>query len=284
MQAMSKKMETVMVTECGESVWKQLLSRIEGLGGLTVAYSGGIDSRFLVHAAIHAGVSVELMHVCGPHVAPAETCFALDWACAKGLAVRMLRLDPLTLPEVAAGGRERCYACKRSCFEQIMSMAGGRVCDGSNVSDAAQYRPGRRALREMGVLSPLAEAGLTKIMIRALARRTGLVRPEQQARACLLTRLPYGRTPDPLLLARLAEGERIVEEALQAAGYEEFPFRLRLGETGGLELHLGRELYASLSVSGLENMLAAEGFSCISARVVPALSGYFDRIGDGPET
>ena len=58
--------------------WNELLSRIQNLGRLTVAYSGGIDSRFLAHAAIHAGVSVELVHVSGPHVAPAETRFALD--------------------------------------------------------------------------------------------------------------------------------------------------------------------------------------------------------------
>jgi len=268
-----------MNTDNAIAVWNDLVGYIQGLGALTVAYSGGIDSRFLVHAAIQAGVGVELLHAAGPHVAPDETRFALDWAESVGLEVRMLSFDPLALPEVAAGGRERCYACKRHLFELIRSLAGGLVCDGSNASDAKVYRPGSRALRELGVCSPLAERGLTKDMIRILARGTGLDRPEQQARACLLTRLPYGHVPDPLCLRHLAEGERRVEEALMMAGQDEFPFRLRLGAAGGYELHLGRELDSPLLLLGLTEILGAEGFPGVMARIVPELSGYFDRIG-----
>lgn len=273
-----------MSEERAAAAWDGLLADIAGLEGLTVAYSGGIDSRFLVHAAIHAGVQIELVHASGPHVAPEETRFALDWAASRGLAVRVLRFDPLSLPEVAAGGRERCYACKRRLFEKIMDMACGRVCDGSNASDAAQHRPGLRALRELGVHSPLAGAGLNKDMIRSLARRTGLARPNQQARACLLTRLPYGLAPDPSLLARLAEGEMIVEEALRMAGHDEFPFRLRRCDAGSHELHLGREIDSPLLLLGLNEMLRTAGFSSILVRVVPELSGYFDRSGIDPKT
>ena len=273
-----------MIEKSAGEVWNDLLADIAKPGKLTLAYSGGIDSRFLAHAALYAGVQVELVHACGPHVAPEETRYALDWAASRGIAARTLRFDPLTLPEVAAGGRERCYACKRLLFERIMAVADGRVCDGSNASDLAQHRPGRRALRELGVCSPLAESGLTKDMIRSLARRTGLERPEQQARACLLTRLPYGLAPDPSVLARLAEGEMIVEEALRTAGHDEFPFRLRLCEAGGHELHLGRALDAPLLLLGLNELLRAAGFASITVRVVPALSGYFDRIGTDPET
>ena len=269
--------------EHAAAAWNELVAAIGGMGALTVAYSGGIDSRFLAHAAVHAGVRVELVHACGPHVAPEETRFAGDWAESRGLALRMLHFDPLSLPEVAAGGRERCYACKRSLFEQLMDMAGGRVCDGSNASDAAQHRPGRRALRELGVCSPLAEAGLTKDMIRALARQTGLERPEQQARACLLTRLPYGHAPGPSSLARLAEAERVVAEAFRMAGYDEFPFRLRLCETGCHELHLGRDVASPLLLLGLVELLQTQGFPSIFVRVIPTLSGYFDRIGNDPE-
>ncbi len=272
-----------MIEKRVEAVWNDLLADISKLGKLTLAYSGGIDSRFLAHAAIHAGAHIELAHACGPHVAPEETRFALDWAASRGLAARTLRFDPLSLPEVAAGGRERCYSCKRRLFEQIMDVADGRVCDGSNASDVAQHRPGARALRELGVCSPLAESGLTKDMIRALARWTGLERPEQQARACLLTRLPYGLAPESSLLARLAEGEKIVEETLRMAGYDEFPFRLRLCDAGGHELHLGRAIDAPLLLLGLNELLHAAGFSGIAVRVVPELSGYFDRIGTDPQ-
>ena len=257
--------------------WDELLSRIQNLGRLTVAYSGGIDSRFLAHAAIHAGVSVELVHVSGPHVAPAETRFALDWASAQGLEVTVLRLDPLTLPEVAAGGRERCYACKRFLFERIMSVAGAKVCDGSNASDAALFRPGLRAVRELGVVSPLAESGLTKDAIRSLARLTGLAWPDQQAKACLLTRLPYGLSPDPDLLARLAEGERAVEDALRRAGHANHSFRLRVCESGGHELHLGPKIHSEDVFRALEEALHAAGFPSTPVRSMDSVSGYFDK-------
>ncbi len=264
--------------------WELLLNLLREMGALTVACSGGIDSRFLAHAGLQAGVSVELVHVCGPHVAPEDSDYAIAWAGGRGLSVRLLRLDSLLLPEVAAGSKERCYACKRFLFEHILSVATAPVCEGSNASDAGKFRPGRRALLELGIRSPLADAGLTKDMIRALATRTGLARPQQQARACLLTRLPYGRTPDPQLLAHLATGERVVEETLQAAGYEDFPFRLRLCTTGDYELHLGREIDSSRMLRTLEHVLFAAGFASILVRTVPQLSGYFDRINDAQES
>ncbi|SFL35458.1 uncharacterized protein SAMN05421830_101755 [Desulfomicrobium norvegicum] len=266
------------------SAWDSLIGRLREVGPVTVAFSGGIDSRFLAHAGLLAGVSVELVHVRGPHVAPEESEYALAWAASMGLPWKLLRLDPLHLPEVAAGSKARCYECKRFLFEQILSVATAPVCDGSNASDARQFRPGRRALLELGIRSPLAEVGLTKDMIRALARKTGLARPEQQARACLLTRLPYGLAPDARLLARLAAGERAVEEALQAAGHEEFPFRLRLGDRGCHELHLGREIHSSRMLCMLEEVLLAEGFSRIAVRCVSQLSGYFDRMDDEQKT
>lgn len=275
MQGTRKK--DVMSGEPDAPAWNALLSRLQGLGHLTVAYSGGIDSRFLVHAALHADVSMELAHVCGPHVAPSETDFALNWAKAQGLAVRLLRLDPLGLPQVASGTRERCYACKSFLFRRIKAIARGRVCDGSNASDAAEFRPGRQALVELSILSPLAEAGLTKDALRSLAAQTALSRPNQQSRACLLTRLPYGRPPDRDLLALLAEGERVVEDALSAAGYSEHPFRLRVCEAGGYELHLGPTITSTGVLRTLEQVLHAAGFPCIPVRSMATVSGYFDN-------
>lgn len=267
-----------------ESLWNELRVRLREMGPFTLAYSGGIDSRFLAHAARLAAVPVRLVHVRGPHVAPAESEFALAWAMPAGLAVRVLRLDPLSLPEVAIGSTERCYACKRFLFSQILAVCEGPVCDGSNVSDAGQFRPGRRALQELGVRSPLAEAGLTKDMIRALARRTGLSRPDQQARACLLTRLPYGVRPDAPTLARLAEGERAVEETLAVAGYDDFPFRLRVCAVNRHELHLGREIHSVALLKEFERALAATGTPSVSVRHVRELSGFFDRTDAGGET
>lgn len=266
------------------TAWDGLLQRLRNAGPFTLACSGGVDSRFLAHAARLAAVPVSLVHVRGPHVAPAESDCALAWAKSAGFALRVLRLDPLGLPEVAAGSTQRCYACKRFLFQRILADAAGPVCDGSNASDAAQVRPGRRALLELGIRSPLAEAGLTKDMIRALARETGLARPDQPARACLLTRLPYGVRPDAPTLAGLAEGERIVEEALAAAGHEDFPFRLRLCSANRHELHLGGEIHSTSLIEELKDALRGAGFFCISVRRMDDLSGFFDRTEAGRET
>lgn len=261
-----------------EEAWTGLLARLRSLGGLTLGYSGGIDSRFLALAALRAGVAPDLVHASGPHVPRSETGFALDWATSQGLSVRVLRLDPLALPEVARGDRERCRVCKFFLFRHIQDGARGPVCDGSNASDQALHRPGLAALRELGVLSPLAEAGLAKEDIRVLARWQGLARPEQPSRACLLTRLPYFMPPTKALLARLAAGEEIVERVLGQAGMTELPFRLRVPEPDRFELHLGQEHVPQDLVGTLEQRLMKAGFPCSPVCAVPQLSGYFDAM------
>jgi uncharacterized protein len=264
--------------EGGRDPWERLLELLKGTGPLTVALSGGVDSRFVVHAARHAGVPLRIVHVAGPHVAAAETAYALKWAGGQGLEVRVLELDPLRLPEVASGDRQRCYACKSFLFREILRVAEGVTCDGSNASDAGQFRPGLRALRELGILSPLAEAGLDKDTIRALAARTGLEWPGQQSRACLLTRLPYGVQPNPELLGRLAAGEAGVEELLRRAVGVDVPFRLRIVENGGPELHIGHESLSDALRESLKSALQTLGFPGAPIRCMPVLRGYFDRM------
>lgn len=261
-----------------DEAWTRLLVRLQRLGDPTLGYSGGIDSRFLALAAQLAGVAPNLVHISGPHVAVSETRFALEWATSQALAVRVLRLDPLTLPEVVRGKRERCLACKTFLFRHIRDGVKGPVCDRSNASDLALYRPGLAVLRELGVLSPLAETGLTKEDIRVLARRQGLVRPDQPSKACLLTRLPYLMPPTLGLLTRLAEGEDVVENALCQAGMAEMPFRLRVLEEDRFELHLGQEYVSQKLVQALEQSLRMAGFPCTPVYAVPHLSGYFDAL------
>ena len=91
---------------------------------------------------------------------------------------------------MASGDRRRCYACKRNLFSLLKARTDLPLCDGTNASDAGQYRPGIRAVEELGILSPLASAGLTKADIHRCAALTGMEDPEQKARPCLLTRLP----------------------------------------------------------------------------------------------
>ena len=131
----------------GRALWERLLDRLQILGRFTLGYSGGIDSRFLAHAAIHARVPVELVHGTGPHIAPDETAYAARWAEGRKLPLRLLYIDPLQLPAVAQGGKGRCYVCKRHLFEQMAAVTIGPFCDGSNASDASLFRPGQPRLQ-----------------------------------------------------------------------------------------------------------------------------------------
>lgn len=244
---------------------------------MVLAYSGGLDSRFLAYAALCAGVGVELVHVRGPHVAAADTAFALDWAGQQGLSVQTMWLDPLPLPEVAGGSKDRCYACKRFLFDAIRKNCTGFLCDGTNASDLRLFRPGQRALKELGVRSPLAEGDLTKDAIRLLAGHVGLSRPDQQARACLLTRLPYGVAPGIKILDTLARAEAAVESVLMDAGCIDSPFRLRMMENGRFELHLGLEAMSHELGEELGRCLRREGLVGTSVRLMQKVSGYFDE-------
>lgn len=190
-----------------------LARRLRAMPPLVVAFSGGIDSRFLSHAALLSGCDVLAVHARGPHIPAGESAHALAWARRRGLPLRVVDFDPLSLPEVSTNSRQRCYACKTALLAAIgaaLAQAGqqGRVlCDGSNADDLVAFRPGLRALQEAGVVSPLAESGMDKAAIRAAARATGLDDPDQRARPCLLTRLAYGLEPDADVLARLAAAE-----------------------------------------------------------------------------
>ncbi|MDO5483454.1 MAG: PP-loop family protein [Desulfovibrionaceae bacterium] len=248
--------------------------------GLAVAFSGGLDSRFLCHAARLCGYTVLALHVRGPHIPPAESKAALDWARVQNVPVLTAEFDPLSLPEVAGNSRERCYACKRGLIQTLQNtlaqsaLACGQaplpVCDGSNADDMRGFRPGLRALAEAGVHSPLAAAGLSKAEIRALAAATGLDRPEQQARPCLLTRLAYGLTPDAALLARLADAETALA-ALPGMG----DFRLRLTPAPVLQL-AALPAMPQTSRRRLEAILEAHGFAGCAIRVTQQVSGFFD--------
>ena len=251
-------------------------------GSLAVAFSGGLDSRFLAHAARHFGHAPLLLHVSGPHIAPAESAWARRWAHSHNLRLSELELNPLDHQDIAAGGKDRCYYCKHLLFSAMRERLepGAVLCDGSNFSDLETYRPGLRATRELGIRSPLAEAGLTKDLIRALAGLTGLDRPSQRASPCLLTRFAYGLRPSRDLLGQLAEAEAAVAGLLRLETDSEdedaIPdFRLRLTRPHVLELHCVSAIPPPLQ-ERIREATAALGLPRPDMIRLPALSGYFD--------
>ena len=258
-----------------------------GRGRFALAYSGGMDSRFLAHAAKLLGFEAHLLMAVGPQVPPDEEEYGEGWARRNGFPLTKVGVDTLSLPLVARNDKRRCYECKREIFSRLREASSLPLCDGTNASDALAYRPGTQAAKELGIRSPLAIAGLSKTDIYRLAALTGMERPDQKPRPCLLTRLPYGMEPDAETLRALAAGERAVRLALEEAGLPEADFRLRLVPyEGGLhtELHLLRH-----EADGLPQELKAR-LSFLIAEAAPhlpspaliapqdSLSGFFDNL------
>ena len=246
-------------------------------GAVAVAFSGGLDSRFLIHMARRNAIAVQALHVRGPHIPSQEHAFALRWAASHNIPLTLVACNPLTMPVLAKNPKDRCYHCKKALFTALREAAGGLpLCDGTNVSDFGEYRPGLQAIAELGILSPLAEAGITKQDIRAIAAATGMDDPEQAAQPCLLTRFGYGETItlDQLLAVDMAE------EAARAVfakhNIPNAPFRVRFETARTPALHTSLETVSPALAKDLADALATAGLSGVPVRQMQTLSGYFD--------
>lgn len=279
----------------GAGIVPASLARVlDGLPRIAVAYSGGLDSRFLCHAALLCGCDVLAVHVSGPHIPPQESAGAAAWAQQRGLPLRTACFDPLALPEVESNSPLRCYGCKTGLVNLLRAElaaaedgAGRVLCDGTNADDLQAYRPGLRALQEGRVRSPLAEAGLAKAAVREAARATGLDRPEQRARPCLLTRMAYGMRPDAATLARLAAAE---DALALAGGTSEQPgagHADQAGPLGDFRLRLTPEpvLQAEQMPEPLrqhvQNILQNHCFWPCKMEIGGSISGFYDAGGTG---
>lgn len=202
---------------------------------LAIAFSGGLDSRFLCFSALRAGASVLALHARGPHIPEYETREAVDFAENLHLPLIVFDTDPLTLPDAAHNTKRRCYACKKNLLSRIRALLAERgetertLCDGTNHSDLAVFRPGLLALQEEGVLSPLALSGYDKPLIREKAVEEGMALPSFPPRPCLLTRYAYGLCPERAVLAALGRAEKKLLDLKNGEGGRLLgDFRLRL--------------------------------------------------------
>jgi len=173
-----------------------LFDRLRGFSSLIVAYSGGVDSAFLGWAARQVlGDRVLCVTADSPSYPDRHRQMALDVARTFGLPHEMVGTAELENPEYRANEPNRCYHCKHELYTRLTALATERgfaaVADGSNADDRGDYRPGRRAAREFGIVSPLDDAELTKDDIRELSRRAGLPTWDEPASACLSSRVPY---------------------------------------------------------------------------------------------
>jgi len=187
---------------------------------VAVALSGGVDSSYLLAAAVDAlgAASVLALTADSPLFPQTELSTARDTANQLGVEHRIVPFDDLANPQVAANSADRCYHCKRSRFEALLALAKERgeatLVHGENVDDLTVYRPGNAAAKELGVRAPLAEAGLSKAEIRQLARARGLANWNMPSAACLATRFPYGTPLTRKALARVEAAEQLLRTVL----------------------------------------------------------------------
>lgn len=195
-----------------------------------LAFSGGVDSAYLLWAGVQAGAEVRPYFVKTPFQPQFELEDARRLCAQLGVELAVIRFDVLTDPQVAANPADRCYHCKRRLFSLLRERASADgfllLLDGTNASDDAGDRPGMRALRELEVRSPLRECGLTKGQIRELSKQAGLFTWDKPSYACLATRIPTGRTITREDLEKVERGEG----ALYGLGFRDF--RLRLTQSG----------------------------------------------------
>ncbi|MFH1144716.1 MAG: ATP-dependent sacrificial sulfur transferase LarE [Candidatus Eisenbacteria bacterium] len=199
--------------------------------GAVVAFSGGVDSSLLLAVAQEVlgrrvlAVTARSSLSCG-----AEQAMALAVIRHLGARHRIIDWDPLRLPPVRNNDPDRCYHCKHAVLQAVRALAQREgtavVLDGSNADDRGDYRPGVQALRELGIRSPLAEVGMGKTAIRALARSRGLPNWDAPALACLATRVPFGEVLTPARLARIDAAE----ERIRAVGIGQVRVRDHDGE------------------------------------------------------
>lgn len=266
--------------DAAEAKLHALEARLAALDGLMVAYSGGVDSAFLAATAQHVlGVRMLAVLADSPSLARRDLEEARAFAEAQGIPLRIVFTDELEKPEYQRNQSDRCFHCKTELFDSMQALRSElgfpHLAFGMNVDDQKDFRPGQRAAEDHGVLAPLAEVGLTKAEIRALAKAAGYTLWDRPAAPCLSSRVEYGRTVTREVLHQVEQAE----ESLRRLGFRELRVRHH-GELARIEIARA-ELPRALAMEMLDAMTAAvkqAGFQYVTLDCVGFRSGAMNEI------
>ena len=239
---------------------------------LAVAFSGGVDSSLLLDVAHEVlGAGVLALTAQSPSIPAREIELAVEFCAQRGIRHLVVETHEFDIPGFDRNPQERCYLCKREilgCLLEAAAQEGvAALAEGSNLDDDGDYRPGRRAVAELQVASPLRDAGFTKQDVRSLARQRGLSVWDKPAFACLNTRFAFGDHITPAKLAMVDEAE----EAVQAAGVQHVRVRM---DGNGARIEVAPEDIARLAEPDVRGAIVERLKRLGFANVSLDLQGY----------
>lgn len=225
---------------------KTLFENLKAYKRIAIGFSGGVDSSFLAAVAKDACDCVVAITVESEFFSRKEADNAVHMAQAMGLRHVIVKASVLADSRVVQNTSERCYFCKKTIFsllrDKAFELGLGMVVHGANVDDLADFRPGFKASRELGIIAPLMDAGLIKTEIRDLSRRLGLETWDMEAQSCLATRIPYG---DIITLKKLTLVEN-AEKIMDSLGFTGARVRCH-GEVARIELRQAKGQTADMN-------------------------------------
>jgi uncharacterized protein len=268
------------IIESAEQKLQALEARLRELGKLMVAYSGGVDSAYLA-ATAHRVLGDKMLAVLADSASLARK--DMEQACAfalsLGMPLQVVATEELDNPDYARNDANRCFHCKDELFTTMKALGAkldfSSIAYGMNADDTKDYRPGQRAAKEHEVLAPLAEAGMTKAEVRALAKAAGYSLWDRPAAPCLSSRVEYGRTVTREVLEQVEKAE----ESMRQLGFRELRVRHH-GELARVEI-ARNELPRALSMEMLDAITAAlkqAGYQYVTIDTTGFRSGSLNAI------